>query len=288
MKKPPLIAIVGETASGKSALSMSLAQQFDGEIICADSWTVYKGFDIGTAKPSKEDQATIPHHLIDVAMGDEGFNVERFKEMAVNAIDDISNRSKLPIMVGGSGLYVDSVLFDYQFLGPPNVELRSELNSLSLEKLKELVKNGNLNSAGVDMKNKRRVIRLIEGGHSTPKTWTIRSNTLVLGLKTPLDVLEKRIRSRVEGMVESGFVEEVKSLGELYGWDSEVMKAPGYKAFREYVNGSISLEEATDRFVHRDLRLAKKQRTWFKRNNSIQWITKQSEAVALVTTFLNK
>src|SRR5436190_23379779 len=113
---PELLVIVGETASGKSALAMEIAKEFDGEIIAADSWTVYKDFDIATSKPSKEDQKQIKHHLLDVAVAKDGFNAARFKELTEAAIKDIQGRDKLPVMVGGTGLYIDSVLFDFGFL----------------------------------------------------------------------------------------------------------------------------------------------------------------------------
>jgi tRNA dimethylallyltransferase len=158
----PLIVIVGETASGKSALAMELAQRFDGEIICADSWTVYKGFDIGTAKPSKADQKLVPHHLLDVADPEVGFSAAVFQRMAKEAIEAIASRGKIPLLVGGTGLYVDSILYDYSFLPPSDPKLREELNASSLEQVIARAEEMELDVTGIDLRNKRRVIRLIE------------------------------------------------------------------------------------------------------------------------------
>lgn len=283
----PLVVIVGETASGKSALALKLAELFAGEIISADSWTVYRGFDIGTAKPTPEERARIPHHLLDVADPQEGFSAAVFKRLAVQAIDDITARGKLPVLVGGTGLYIDSVLYDYAFLPAPDPQLRRELNSMDLAGLVKKARDLQFDMAGIDLRNKRRVIRLIENNGQRPTRQALRPNTLILGVRRPLDELRQRIIDRVDAMVIAGFVDEVKRLGEAYGWNIEPMRAPGYRAFADYVHGRVSLEAAKQRFVQNDLQLAKKQRTWFKRNKSIQWVTKQSEAVDLVTTFLN-
>lgn len=283
----PLVVIVGETASGKSDLAIRLAEQFNGEVISADSWTVYRGFDIGTAKPTPEDRERIPHHLLDVADPREGFSAAVFKRLAVQAIGDIGARGKLPILVGGTGLYIDSVLHDYEFLPAPDPQMRSELNGMNLAELLKKAQDLQLDTAGIDLRNKRRVIRLIENNGQRPTRQALRPNTLILGVRKPLDELRRRIIDRVEVMVAAGFVDEVRHLGETYGWDIEPMRAPGYRAFADYVCGRVSLEAAKQRFVQNDLQLAKKQRTWFKRNKSIQWVKQQGEAVDLVTTFLN-
>ncbi len=284
----PLVVIVGETASGKSALAMELAKQFNGEIVSADSWAVYKGFDIGTAKPTKEEQAEVQHHLIDVAEPLEGFSAAVFKRLATGAIEDIQTRGKLPILVGGTGLYIDSILYDYSFLPPSDPMLRQELNTMSLDQLIKKAEEMELDTTGIDMRNKRRIIRLIENNGVRPTKHKLRPNTLILGVKRPPEELEGRITERIDAMVEQGFPEEVKQLGEQYGWDIEPMRAPGYRAFADYVKGQISLGQAKLRNKQNDLQLAKKQRTWFKRNSSIQWLSDPSEAVDIVTTHLNK
>lgn len=255
MTSSPLIAIVGPTATGKSALAIKLSLHLGGEIICADSRTVYKGLDIGTAKPSKHDQAKVPHHLIDIVNPDQRFTVADFKSLAIKAISDISSRGKLPIIVGGSGLYIDSVLFDYVF------------------EQKDSTRNP-LNPRHLDSNHQRQELCL-------------RSNTLVLGLDLPQPQLKQRIESRIEGMVEAGFIEEVRTTRRTFA-GTKALDAPGYKAFVEYLDGTISLEKAKKNFMRNDTQLARRQRTWFKRNKSIHWTSNPSEAVDIATTFLNK
>src|SRR5664279_1374048 len=177
----PIIVVVGETASGKSALAMELAQKFAGEIICADSRTVYTGMDIGTAKPTLNDQAQIQHHLLDVATLGQPFSASQFKTLACNSINDIHKRHKVPIIVGGTGLYVDSVIYDYKFPSAPAAGLRKELNSLSLDELIDRAELLGLSTQGVDTQNKRRVIRLIENNGQLPARLPLRPNTMLLG-----------------------------------------------------------------------------------------------------------
>lgn len=285
---PPLVVVVGETSSGKSALAMELARRFDGELICADSWTVYKGFDIGTAKPSPADQAEVPHHLLDVADPAEGFSAVIFQKLAVQAIADITARGKLPIMVGGTGLYIDSVLFDYGFLPKSDPALREELNTMTLEQVVARAEQLGLDTTGIDLRNKRRVIRLIENNGVRPTRQTMRENTLVVGVQVPREELRERIEVRVDTMIAAGLENEVRDLAERYGWDVEPIKGIGYKEWREYFAGTEKLEQVRLRIIKGTMDLAKRQRTWFKRNDRIQWTTERSKIVDLVTTFLNK
>ena len=251
----PLVVIVGETASGKTALAIELAVRLNGEIICADSRTVYRGMDIGTAKPTEAEQRKVPHHLLDVVEPDEPFTVAGFKLLANKAIEDISARGKLPIMVGGSGLYVDAVLFDYGFSAEGAV--RDDVNPRHVGKSEPRLKKD------------------------------LRKNTLIIGLRVSREALQERIIKRVDAMVQAGLVEEVKDLQEKYP-GSKALDSTSYKAFSGYLEGSLSLDEAKALFVQNDLKLAKSQRTWFKRNNSIHWITNREEAVEIATTFLSK
>ena len=284
---PPLIVIVGETASGKSALALALAERFNGEIICADSWTVYKGFDIGTAKPSPVERKLIPHHLLDVADPAKGFSAVEFQKLAVQAVNDIAARGKLPIIVGGTGLYIDSVLYNYSFLPPSSPELRIELNQLSLPELHEKVTELGLDATGIDMRNKRRIVRLIENNGVRPTRHDLRPNTLLLGVAVPHEMLRSRIERRVETMLNAGLEQEVAHLADSYGWDAEPMKGIGYREWRQYFMGEQDIETTQQQIIRTTAELAKRQRTWFKRNKSIHWISKQIEAVELVTTFLN-
>lgn len=286
----PLIAIIGETASGKSALALELAGQFNGELVCADSWTVYKGFDIGTSKPSLTDLLQVQHHILDVADPTTGFNAVEFQRLAQAAIADIQQRGKLPIIVGGTGLYVDSILYNYQFLPAPKSEQREELNELSLEELQQKVHDLKLNTDGIDMRNKRRIVRLIENEGVRPTKKGLRPHTLVLGIAVNREHLRQRITERVDAMLAAGLEQEVSQLAQRYGWDVEPMKGIGYREWQPYFAGEQSLEQTRERIIAATMGLAKRQRTWFKRNDCIQWLSELStkaKAVALVTTFLD-
>lgn len=282
-----MIVIVGETASGKTALAIELAERFNGEIICADSRTVYKGMDIGTAKPTVEEQKRVRHYLIDVVEPDELFSVAEFKRLTLEAVKDITSRGKLPILVGGTGLYVDSVLFDFQFNDKPNPVERERLSKMAIAQLQEEINQKKL-QLPENAKNPRHLMRVIETGGVSSVKKPLRRNTLLLGLSVPRNILQQRITDRVEAMVASGLIEEVRGLSERYGWDIESMKAPGYKAFRGYLEKTISLDEAKALFIRGDTSLARRQRTWFKRNNSIHWLSNRDDAVSLVGQFLNK
>lgn len=286
---PPLVVIIGETASGKSALAEMLAEKFNGEIIAADSWTVYKDFDIGTAKPDRDTRKRIPHHLLDIADPRSGFSAAEYKRRALAAISDIADRQRLPILVGGTGLYVDSVLFDFSFLPPAAQEVRASLNERSLDALLAMIEQAGYDLSGIDVRNKRRLIRLIESDGARPeRNEELRPNTLVIGMRVEREELRSRITRRVDAMLAAGLEAEVAMLAQRYGWEVEPMKGIGYREFYEYFNGSQPIGETRERIISASLNLAKRQRTWFKRNNSIHWISKQADAVEIITTFLNK
>lgn len=283
-----LIVVVGETASGKSALAMELARELGGELICADSWTVYRDFNIGTAKPSPEEQALVPHHLLDVADPLVGFSAVEFQKLANAAIAEIAARGRVPIIVGGTGLYIDSVLYNYSFLARPPESLRVELNALSLEEVLARAGDMGLDTTGIDLRNKRRVIRLIENNGERPTRHELRSGTHIFGLSVPHDELRKRIERRVDAMLAAGLEHEVHELAERYGWEAEPMKGIGYREWAEYFAGTQDLAETRERIIKGTMDLAKRQRTWFKRNHSIQWLSDRSKAVEIITTILNK
>jgi tRNA dimethylallyltransferase len=286
----PLVAIVGETASGKSALALELAERFNGEIVCADSSTVYRGFDIGTAKPGQEDQQRVPHHLLDVADPWAGCSAAIFQRLAYAAIEDITARGKLPFLVGGSGLYIDSVLYNYKFLPPPSVERRRELNNLSLHELLQETERLGLSTEAVDVNNKRRVIRWIENNGCLPDRQALRSHTLVLGLQIPRAILQANVERRIDVMLEADLEQEVHQLVNKYGWEVEPMKAISYREWFGYFEGRDSLAKTCQGIIHSNMMLAKKQRTWFKRNSSIHWLStddKFTKSVELITTLLN-
>lgn len=283
----PLVAVVGQTASGKSALAMDLARRFGGEIVAADSRTVYKGLDIGTAKPTRADRDLVKHHLIDVVDPSTSFSVAEFKRLTDDAIADIGRRGRLPLLVGGTGLYVDAVLYDFAFRAPASPELRRELEGLSVEELQD-----RLVGAGIPLpanrQNPRHLIRSIETNGEVASRGQLRLNTLVIGLEIDREQLRTKVTMRVDMMVDEGLVEEVRRASDQYGWDIAALQAPAYKAFRPYLEGEITLDEAKQRFVQYDMQYAKRQKTWFKRNKDIVWISHPEQAVDLVTTFLNK
>jgi tRNA dimethylallyltransferase len=279
---PKLIVIVGETASGKSELGLRAAEHMHGEIVSADSWTVYRGFNIGTAKPSPEEQARVPHHLIDIADPREGFSAALFKGLAEQAITDIAARDKLPFLVGGTGLYIDSVLYNYEFLPAPSPGQREELNGLSLPKLLERAEAMGLSTDMIDTRNKRRVIRLIENNGRQPGRGMLRSDTLLIGLRIPREQLEVRIEQRVDAMLAAGLEEETRQLADIYGWDVEPMKGIGYREWRAYFAGEQPLEATREQIVRSTLQLAKKQRTWFKREPAIKWFEDAAKALEFI------
>jgi tRNA dimethylallyltransferase len=291
VKRPKLIVIVGETASGKSDLALRLAQQFNGEIICADSWTVRQQADIGTAKPTAKDRALVPHHLLDVVEPCQDFTAAVFKRLANKAIKDISNRGKLPILVGGTGLYIDGVIFNFGFLPSGDRAARKELNKLNNSALLNKIAEQNIALGNVDKRNKRRLIRLIETGGAVPSKQELHVNTLIIGLKTERSALEERIVKRIDCMLADGLEDEVRGLAERYGWDCEALKGVGYAQWKGYFAGTQTLAETRQKIIKANLDLAKRQRTWFKRNKSIQWFStpvRWSEVVDTITTFLDR
>lgn len=283
-----IVVIVGETASGKSEAAMRIAKLFNGEIITADLWTVYKGFDIGTAKPSQEDRRAIAHHLIDVADPKSGYSAAVFKRQASAAIRDIQGRGKLPVVVGGTGLYVDSLVYSYSFLPPSGTDKRQEYNQMSLAELQKLVEDSGYNTDGIDLNNKRRLIRLLENEGRKPTSSPMRQDTLMFGIQIDRDSLRDNVTLRVNKMFDNGLVKEVEQLSKLYGWDVEPMKGIGYRELKEYLDGSIDIDETKQRIIKDTMDLAKKQRTWFSRNKSIHWVNNSDKIVDILTTDLNK
>lgn len=289
-KTYPLLVIVGETASGKTSLAIEIAQKLNGEIICADSWTVRREVTIGTAKPSAEERALVPHHLLDIVGPDEDFTAAVFKRLALDKIEDITKRGHLPILVGGTGLYIDGILYDYGFLPQGDRSAREALNELSVQQLLEKIQALGIELGEVDRRNKRRLIRLIETNGEQPKRKKLRSNTLILGIQTDRDVLKQRVEKRVDLMLKNGLEDEVRVLAERYGWDCEALKGVGYFQWKNYFLSSQTLTETRQKIIKATLDLAKRQRTWFKRNKSIQWLktpVDTQETVELITSTLD-
>lgn len=269
---------------------MRLAEEFNGEIICADSWTVRKEVNIGTSKPTAEDQARIPHHLLDQVEPDEDFTAAVFKDLAKASITDIDSRGKVPIMTGGTGLYIDGVIYDFGFLPAGNRTDRVELNVLSPLELLQKIADLGVELGDVDTGNKRRLIRLIETNGVKPTRQKLRDHTLIIGLKTDREALKERIIKRVDSMLARGLENEVQALASHYGWDCEALKGVGYSQWKDYFIGSQTLPETRQKIIKATNDLAKRQRTWFRRNKSIHWFTNPvnwHDVVDSVTTFLD-
>jgi len=267
----PFIVVVGPTASGKSALSLEVAERFSGEIICSDSRTIYKGMDIGTAKPSAEDQVRVPHWGLDLVEPGESFSAADFQKYANDKVAEIRARGHVPFMVGGTGLYVDGVVFDYSF-GAAEPELRKSLEALSLEELHDYCANNNI-SLPENHQNRRYVIRAIEQKSiNTKRLAAPIPNTVIVGIATERDELRRRIEQRSEQLFVNGMVDEAIMLGKKYGWESEAMTGNIYRLVRRYVDGELTMEQLKQAFITSDWQLAKRQLTWLKRNPYITWL----------------
>lgn len=273
-----IIAIAGPTASGKSALAMELAKKFNGEIICADSRTIYRGMDLGTAKPSAIDRQEVAHHCLDLVNPDEAYSVANFKKEADKSLREVISRGRTPFIVGGSGLYIDAILYDFEFTD----YARSEVIGLSLAELQEIALWRGFKPSAETWTNQRHLAGFIRRNGVQHQKSKLSSNVLFLGLNCSIELLSERIERRVEAMFEDGLVDEVKSL--LKKWDKNApgFLTPGYIPIIEYVDGKISIDEAKRLFILRDRQLAKRQMTWFKRNKDIQWVANQEEAEQII------
>lgn len=270
-EEPPLVVICGPTASGKTALAIRLAKEFGGEIICADSRTIYKGMDIGTAKPTMEEQAEVPHWGLDLVEPGERYTAADFKAYALQKTAEIRARGHVPVLVGGTGLYVDAVIFDYEFGTEGDENQRKMLEDLTIAQLHAYCKENNIELPEND-RNKRYVIRAIEQKSiNTKRLAEPISNSIIVGIATERDALRARIAARAEQLFENGVVEEATLLGKKYGWDNEAMTGNIYPLVRAYLNKEITHKEMVEKFTTLDWRLAKRQLTWLKRNPYIYW-----------------
>ena len=278
----PVVAVVGATASGKSALAIELAEQLDGEIVNADSMQVYRGMNIGTAKATVDEQARVRHHLLDVWDIDHDVTVAEYQPLARAAVDDVRRRDRLPLVTGGSGLYVRAVLDDLQFPGTdPEVrarleaELESEGSAALHQRLAELDPAAGL---AILPTNGRRIVRALEVIEITGKPFTATLpdetpvyNDVRIGLDVPPNILAGRITTRVPRMWEEGFVDEVRELHGLAATRT-ASRALGYAQVLQLLAGEIDESTAIDETVAATRRFAKRQLTWFRRDQRVQWL----------------
>ena len=279
-KKIKVIAIVGPTASGKSAYGIELAKEVNGEIISADSRIVYKGFDIGAAKPTKDEMQGIPHYLIDIVEPTFDYSAGLYKKQATDIINDISSRGKIPIIVGGTGLYTDILLkgFDLPDI-TPDKELRKNLEKFSAEELYAKLKEIDLKGAeSIDSNDKKKIIRALEIIHLTGKTLEqargkSQSEYEIewIGKNFERDALYRRINNRVDKMLEMGLIEETKGLLSKYGRAYNIINTIGYKEITAYLDGTLSLDESIELLKKNTRNYAKRQLTWFRKNQEIKW-----------------
>ena len=289
--KEKLIVIAGPTASGKTALAVELARRLDTEIISGDSMLVYKGLDIGTAKPGKKEMGGIRHHLIDILDAGAGFNVTDFINLAKPVITLLNQQGRIPILAGGTGLYIKSLVEGYQFnetSGDP--EYRESLQRLAEEKGREYVfdmlRKVNPDAAErLHINNFRRIIRALEVYHlggeqiSEEKASELAYDVFAIGLGWERSVLYERINRRVEIMMEQGLYNEVEGLLKNGISDScQSMKGIGYKELLPAVRGEISLDEAADKIKQNTRHFAKIQLTWYRKMPYIRWYDAQAEA----------
>lgn len=295
-KKPKVIVIAGPTASGKTALSIELAKKIEGEIISSDSMQIYQDMNIGTAKVTKEEMQGIKHYLIDFVSPDKRYSVSDFKTDSQNAISDILKKGKIPIVAGGTGLYVDSLIYGIEY---PVMELdetyREELMKQAktpegLQNLYEQAKKIDEQAISkISPNDKKRIIRILEIYRATGKNKTdqekisrkngVKYDFIVFAIDMERQKLYERINLRVDKMVEKGLVEEVKQLKEKYQHFPTAMQGLGYKEVVEYLEQKCTYEEMVEKIKQETRRYAKRQLTWFRKNKQTIWL-KAEDGVA--------
>ena len=267
----PLIVIVGPTASGKTSLAIQLAKKYRGEIICADSRTVYHGMNIGTAKPSLEEQQGVSHWGLDLVNPGDSFSVSQFKDYARQKIKEVRSRGNIPFLVGGTGLYIDSVIFDFQFGGKSSKEKRANLQEMTISELQRYCANHDV-VLPENSKNKRYLVRAIERADKKPSRLEAPlNNTIVVGITTYKQLLRQRITDRAKKIFKDGVVEETIGLANNTGWCNEAMTGNVYPIIKKLIEKEIDEDQAIREFIVSDVNLVKRQLTWFRRNPFIEW-----------------
>lgn len=295
--KPKVVVIVGPTASGKTAVSIELAKKINGEIISADSMQIYKYMDIGTAKPTLDEMQGIKHYMLDVVMPDETFNVAKYKSMAESAIEEILKKGKVPIIVGGTGLYINTLVDGIEFADVPgDEEYRNELiekgyREGAMSIYKELEKVDSESAKKIDPNNIRRVARALEIYKVTGKTKTqldiesrkeVKYDYRLFGMEWDRETLYNRIDLRVDKMIEAGLIDEVRNVIEKFKISNTAVQGLGYKEVIEFLNGNISYEEMIEKLKLETRHYAKRQLTWFRRDKRIKWIKPDENATCVI------
>jgi len=292
-----LIVIAGTNASGKSGLGIELAQKYNTEIVSADSRQVFEGLDLGSGKVTKEEMELVKHHLIDVARPNDFFSLSEYQQRAYKAIDGIHKANKIPFLVGGTGLYINSIVDGYNLNNAkPDFELRKEVEAKSIDELIDIIKTDNPEKIkSMDLNNKRRLERAAEkvlSGDSTERINSPRYDTLVLGVTWPRDILYERIRIRLDKRLEEGMIDEVIKLRKEGATDDFLYKLGlEYRYILMYLRGEFEDYDAFYNKLFMEIRhLAKEQMTWFRKRTDINWIDMQldpfTDAVRLIDDFL--
>ena len=287
-EKHKVIVICGPTASGKTALSIELAKKIKGEIVSADSMQIYKDMDIGTAKPTKQEMGEIKHYLLDFVSPEDRYSVAQYKQDAKKAIKEIINKGKTPIIVGGTGLYVDSLIYEIEYNDIKlDEEYRKKLEKIAEEQgLEELYKKAvEIDPEAmkkISQNDKKRIMRVLEIYHSTGKTKTeqekesrrnpVEYDYRVFAINWDREILYQRINKRVDIMVEQGLIEEVKEILNKYDKFPTAMQGLGYKEVVDYLNGIYTKEEMIEKIKMETRRYAKRQLTWFRKNKQTIWL----------------
>lgn len=299
-EKPFIVVIVGPTASGKTELSIELAKRIDGEIISGDSMQVYKYMDIGTAKVTPEEMDGVPHHLIDILNPDDAFSAYKFKNLAEALIDDITRRGKIPIIAGGTGLYIQSLIYNYEL---EDETITPEEKIIVKKKMKEIEQLNNqqlhdylaqfdaISAENIHKNNRQRVLRAIEYYFKTKKLLSNRKkvqqftenyDTLLIGIEMSRKTLYSRINKRVDIMLDHGLFKEVQQLVEQ-GYEScQSMQAIGYKELIPVINGQMIYEDAVNELKQHSRQYAKRQMTWFKNKMNVHWLDKENMSLQMM------
>ncbi len=305
-----IAAVVGPTASGKTALAVALAKQFNGEVVSADSMQIYRKLNIGTAKPTEDEMQGVPHHMLDVADPGESYSVSRYEKEATACVEDILSRGKLPILCGGTGLYVDALIRGGGFLESGvdsglRAQLEAEWDAQGGEAMLAKLASFDPDSANrLHLNDRKRIIRAIEVYLQTGITITEhnartaaqppRYDAVMIGLRTdPRQILYSRIDRRVTKMLEAGLEQEARHLLESGDLAGTAAQAIGYKEMLSYFRGEATLEQAADLIRQKSRNYAKRQLTWFQRDSRVHWITynqpeSEAEVFRIATNFLQE